>query len=127
MRKIRTVLAFMAIAVAFMACSKKESPGEGEPVNPPVTTTDKVYDLTGLQYTSYTGLVMAGYQGWFAAEGDESHRGWYHYQGNGGFFRETPMLIFGRILPITPNVISRHLSLPMALMLTCTAHMTKKA
>jgi hypothetical protein len=86
MRKIRIVLAFMTIAVALMACSKKESIGEGEPVKPPVTTTDKVYDLTGLQYTSYTGLVMAGYQGWFAAEGDESHRGWYHYQGNGGFF-----------------------------------------
>jgi len=31
------------------------------------------------QYNSYKGLVMAGYQGWFAAEGDESHRGWYHY------------------------------------------------
>jgi len=30
-------------------------------------------------YDSYKGLVMAGYQGWFAAEGDESHRGWYHY------------------------------------------------
>lgn len=31
------------------------------------------------RYDSYKGLVMAGYQGWFAAEGDESHRGWYHY------------------------------------------------
>ena len=30
-------------------------------------------------YNSYNGLVMAGYQGWFAAEGDESQRGWYHY------------------------------------------------
>ncbi|MGF1587523.1 MAG: hypothetical protein ACFCUM_19585 [Bacteroidales bacterium] len=24
-----------------------------------------VYDETGCLYTSYTGLVMAGYQGWF--------------------------------------------------------------
>ncbi len=31
------------------------------------------------RYDSYKGLVMAGYQGWFAAEGDDSHRGWYHY------------------------------------------------
>ena len=31
------------------------------------------------RYDSYQGLVMAGYQGWFAAVGDESNRGWYHY------------------------------------------------
>jgi len=37
-------------------------------------------------YPSYTGLVMAGYQGWFAAEGDDSNRGWYHYRGRGGVF-----------------------------------------
>lgn len=37
-------------------------------------------------YTSYTGLVMAGYQGWFAADGDGSNRGWYHYRGRGGVF-----------------------------------------
>lgn len=38
-------------------------------------------------YPSYTGLVMAGYQGWHAADGDDSQRGWYHYQKNGcGFF-----------------------------------------
>src|SRR5690625_315188 len=41
---------------------------------------EAVYDETGLLYTSYNGLVMAGYQGWFAAEGDESNRGWYHYK-----------------------------------------------
>jgi len=31
------------------------------------------------RYDSYEGLIMAGYQGWFAAEGDESNRGWFHY------------------------------------------------
>lgn len=30
-------------------------------------------------YGSYTNLVMVGYQGWFAADGDDSNRGWYHY------------------------------------------------
>lgn len=28
---------------------------------------------------------MAGYQGWFAAEGDASGRGWYHYRNSCGF------------------------------------------
>ena len=40
-----------------------------------------------VRYDSYKGLVMAGYQGWFAAEGDESDNGWYHYgfrDGNSG-------------------------------------------
>jgi beta-galactosidase len=32
-----------------------------------------------VRYDAYDNLVMAGYQGWFAAEGDESRRGWYHY------------------------------------------------
>lgn len=50
---------------------------------------DKVsYDETGCYYTSYKNLVMAGYQGWFSAQGDESGRGWYHYKNGhcGGFF-----------------------------------------
>lgn len=29
---------------------------------------------------SYKGLVMAGYQGWFNAEGDGAERGWNHYR-----------------------------------------------
>ena len=34
---------------------------------------------------SYKGLVMAGYQAWFNAEGDGADRGWYHYQKEGRF------------------------------------------
>ncbi|MFI3316087.1 MAG: glycoside hydrolase family 71/99-like protein [Rikenellaceae bacterium] len=32
------------------------------------------------QFMSYKGLVMAGYQGWFNAEGDGGDRGWNHYR-----------------------------------------------
>ncbi len=31
-------------------------------------------------FESYTGLVMAGYQGWFNAPDDGAERGWNHYQ-----------------------------------------------
>ncbi len=30
-------------------------------------------------FPTYEGLVMAGYQGWFRAEGDGSNQGWRHY------------------------------------------------
>lgn len=36
-------------------------------------------------YKSYQGLVMAGYQGWFTAEGDGADRGFHHYRGANGF------------------------------------------
>jgi hypothetical protein len=46
-----------------------------------------IVDDPNVMYPSYNKLVMAGYQGWHAAEGDGSERGWYHYQKNGcGFF-----------------------------------------
>lgn len=38
-----------------------------------------------IMYPSYKGLVMAGYQGWFRAEGDKADRGWGHY-GRGSEF-----------------------------------------
>ena len=31
------------------------------------------------KYPTYKGLVMAGYQGWFRAEGDGPNGGWGHY------------------------------------------------
>src|SRR5580692_8057774 len=35
------------------------------------------------QYPTYEGRVMAGYQGWFRAEGDGSSEGWSHYSERG--------------------------------------------
>ena len=81
MQRIIT-LSLLGILPLLVVCSKgnvekgKDGPGVNE----------HVYDTTGLFYTSYHNLVMAGYQGWFAAEGDGSNRGWYHYQGHGGFY-----------------------------------------
>ena len=86
MRTIKILLFTLFATASLMACSKKNITSEIKPEKPPVTVPGKVYDMTGLLYKSYTGLVMAGYQGWFAAEGDGSQRGWYHYQGNGGFY-----------------------------------------
>jgi hypothetical protein len=37
------------------------------------------------KYTTYKGLVMAGYQGWFRAAGDEANSEWVHYGRNGKF------------------------------------------
>ena len=46
----------------------------------PKTKTEEIADnQSKARYASYTNLVMAGYQGWFAADGDDSNRGWYHY------------------------------------------------
>lgn len=39
----------------------------------------------GSAFTSYKGLVMAGYQGWFNAPGDGAGRGWNHYTSHGQF------------------------------------------
>lgn len=44
-----------------------------------INNTSVEYDETGCLYTSYEGLVMTGYQGWFNAEGDGMNRGWNHY------------------------------------------------
>jgi hypothetical protein len=42
-------------------------------------------DSDTLSYPTYKGLVMAGYQGWFRAEGDGMDVGWGHFGAKGQF------------------------------------------
>lgn len=87
MKKIKTLFIFLMIIGTVISCSKKSEEPEPIPVDPVTDEKETGYDTSGLQYPSYTGLVMAGYQGWFAAQGDGSNRGWYHYQGPNNTFQ----------------------------------------
>jgi hypothetical protein len=44
-----------------------------------ITTASAQKHSSTSAHTSYKGLVMAGYQGWFNAPGDSANRGWNHY------------------------------------------------
>ncbi len=70
---------FLFVILGFESKSEKDS------MNSSSNNKDSVYDESGCLYKSYNKLVMAGYQGWFAAKGDKSERGWYHYNGKCGF------------------------------------------
>jgi hypothetical protein len=80
------ILTASAILLLALCCSNKGI-SDSSVLLPPTIVTEIKYDETGCNYTSYNKLVMAGYQGWFAAEGDASDRGWYHFKNNscGGF------------------------------------------
>jgi len=73
------LLVFLFVILGFESKSEKDS------MNSSSNNKDTIYDEKGCLYKSYDKLVMAGYQGWFAAKGDESERGWYHYKANCGF------------------------------------------
>src|SRR6188768_3514920 len=64
----------------YISCTANE-----KTIEIPKPIEEVVYDQTGVLFPSYKGLVMAGYQGWFTAEGDGANRGWHHYQKNGKF------------------------------------------
>jgi hypothetical protein len=88
MKKI-SIFIFLPLLFVLANCSKKSVSTGGTTTAPPPApaVVEAKYDETGCLYTSYKNLVMAGYQGWFGAEGDVSGRGWYHYQNRscGGF------------------------------------------
>ncbi len=50
-----------------------------------ITASAQQKHATSSKYMSYTGLVMAGYQGWFNCEGDGANLGWKHYSKDGKF------------------------------------------
>lgn len=55
--------------------------------------------------TTLEGKVLCGYQGWFAAEGDGSERGWVHYAGSGGRFEpgNCGIDLWPDVLELTPE------------------------
>jgi hypothetical protein len=81
MKKFRFLIVIMPFFYALIYAGTRVNLYSTTPMNP----KEVVYDETGCLYTSYDKLVMAGYQGWFAAQGDDSDRGWYHYDAKCGF------------------------------------------
>jgi hypothetical protein len=89
MKKYGLFIPALLLAFSLTACPgsnnskpEKEEAKEEEPQQP---VEEAKYDETGCNYTSYKGLVMAGYQGWFTAKGDAANSGWTHYNQNGKF------------------------------------------
>ena len=83
-RQLRA-LVLMAIAVGygFPASAGETSPGRAE-----VVAAMRPYDgpsTPGVDCSTLTGKVLCGYQGWFTTPGDNSGRGWRHYQARGQF------------------------------------------
>lgn len=72
--KIKSILLSFFILTCIVSCGQKQKNIDVSKEN------DKNY-----KYDSYTGLVMAGYQGWFNTPDDGANRGWYHYKGKKGF------------------------------------------
>jgi len=64
--------AVLALAGVMPLALSQPGPYEG-PSNP------------GVDASTLTGKVMAGYQGWFTCEGDGADRGWFHWGGRNGF------------------------------------------
>ena len=62
--------------------------GAAEPTRDEVLAALRPYEgasVDGVDRSTLTGKVVAGYQGWFTAAGDDSGLGWYHYQRRGDF------------------------------------------
>lgn len=76
------IIVLLLFNTLLSGCGKEEvSPPDPIEIEDPI----ELYDETGCLYTSYEGLVMAGYQGWFTADGDGAGRNWHHYEKYGQF------------------------------------------
>ncbi|SDM48964.1 hypothetical protein SAMN05421823_11464 [Catalinimonas alkaloidigena] len=76
------------LVVALAGCGNEPVPAPTpDPLPVDSVHTDDTLADPNVKYPAYTGLVMAGYQGWFAARGDASNRGWYHYEKGGCGFQ----------------------------------------
>mgnify|MGYP003556354177 CR=1 FL=1 len=96
--KQTSILIMAAMFTACFSCTKPDDgipPAIEEDPKPEVPYEDPRADVPihvdGEPYTTYKGLVMAGYQGWFGTPGDGcSHADhwnteWYHYRENDMF------------------------------------------
>lgn len=78
---ILRIISLLLVFLVYASCDESSDPNTDP--DPTDTTDNEIPDDPNAVYKSYDKLVMAGYQGWFAAEGDDSNRGWYHYEKGG--------------------------------------------
>jgi len=72
--KIFIYTSLTLICLSLTMCKKNiEGPEEGVPRG------------GGSQFTSYKGMIMCGYQGWFSCQTDGAGLGWKHYEKGGQF------------------------------------------
>jgi hypothetical protein len=95
---------------------------EPKPEENPIETSRKNLRRNRMSLTSYKG--MAGYQGWFTAEGDGAERGWHHYEKSGKFEPGMNTIDFFSEYTKTTKQL---LNLPMEVMLLFTVRMMPKA
>ena len=80
---LRTLFLALALAAPLLAAAD-----EPDPTREAVIAAMAAYggeSSAGIDRTTLAGKLICGYQGWFAAAGDGSGRGWRHYPHRGQF------------------------------------------